>query len=200
MPTSKVKLFVIIGFCKVIFCRLMVLYTHYCPMSVFFISQLVTGSIPFQVVPHANIWDAALCDNGLYYCILLAMILHAQFLPMNFLVIVSVLCRVHFVPDYSNLFRVVPAHSRSFQLVSGGSMRFRLWVLLNPFRTAKPPTNGNHRLKSKPQVKCHWTLPSRLTLEGEARARRSINSGHSPQAPPQPWKRLSHPELVHRPP
>ena len=156
----------------------MVLYTHYCPMSVFFISQLVTGSIPFQVVPHANIWDAALCDNGLYYCILLAMILHAQFLPMNFLVIVSVLCRVHFVPDYSNLFRVVPAHSRSFQLVSGGSMRFRLWVLLNPFRTAKPPTNGNHRLclKSKPQVKCHWTLPSRLTFEVEARARVALST------------------------
>ena len=176
MPTSKVELFVIIGFCKVIFCRLMVLYTHYCPMSVFFVSQLVTSSIPFQVVPHANIWDAALCDNGLYYCILLAMILHAQFLPMNFLVIVSVLCRVHFVPDYSNLFRVVPAHSRSFQLVSGGSMRFRLWVLLNPFRNAKPPTNGNHRLKSKPQVKCHWTLPSRLTFEGEARARVALST------------------------
>ena len=28
---------------------------------------------------------------------------------------------------------------------------------INPFRTAKPATNGNHRLclKSKPQAKCH---------------------------------------------
>ena len=41
----------------------------------------------------------------------------------------------------------------------------------DPFRTTKAASNGNHRLclKSKPQVKCQWSLPGGQTLEGEAR-------------------------------
>ena len=40
------------------------------------------------------------------------------------------------------------------QLETSGSTGI---VYFNPFRTAKPPRNGNHRLclKQKPQVKCH---------------------------------------------
>ena len=34
-PTSKMELFVTIGICEVIFCRLMIFYTQYCSMSVF---------------------------------------------------------------------------------------------------------------------------------------------------------------------
>ena len=43
-------------------------------------------------------------------------------------------------------------------------------IVVNPFRTAKPSTNTNHRLclKSKPQVKCHWSFLAGSTLEGEA--------------------------------
>ena len=35
LPTSKMELFMTIGIYKVIFCRLTILYTHYCSMSVF---------------------------------------------------------------------------------------------------------------------------------------------------------------------
>ena len=34
-------------------------------------------------------------------------------------------------------------------------LRIMFTYIFNPFRTAKPATNGYHRLKSKPQVKCH---------------------------------------------
>ena len=43
----------------------MILLIQYCLMSVF-LCQLVTGSIPFQVVPPTNIQDGALFDNR--YC------------------------------------------------------------------------------------------------------------------------------------
>ena len=34
LPTSKMEIFVTIGICKVISCRLIILYTQYCPMIV----------------------------------------------------------------------------------------------------------------------------------------------------------------------
>ena len=43
LPTSKMELFETIGICKVIFCRLMMLYTQYCSMSVF----VSVSSLPF---------------------------------------------------------------------------------------------------------------------------------------------------------
>ena len=44
--------------------------------------------------------------------------------------------------------------------------------LLTTSRLTKLAANGNLRLclKSKPQVKCHWSLPAGLTSEGERRA------------------------------
>ena len=67
--------------------------------------------------------------------------------------------------------------------------RSEYW-LINSFRTAKAATDGNHTLclKSKPQVKCHWSLPARETSEREAHTRRPTNFRHSPQSPPQPGK------------
>ena len=49
LPTSKMELFVIIGIYKVIFCRLMILYTQYCPMSVF----ICVSSLP---APFCSKW------------------------------------------------------------------------------------------------------------------------------------------------
>ena len=59
-------------------------------------------------------------------------------------------------------------------------------LALNPFRTAKPATNDNHRpcLKSKPQVKCHWSFRVGQTSEDEGHSRRTFDSRHSPQDKP----------------
>ena len=54
LPTSKMDLIMTIGICKVIFCRLMVLHTQYCPMSVFH---------------HQT--SGALCDNNYPHCCIL---------------------------------------------------------------------------------------------------------------------------------
>ena len=75
------------------------------------------------------------------------------------------------------------------QVNSGQLGRPEYW-LINSFRTAKAATDGNHTLclKSKPQVKWHWSLPAGETSEREAHARRPTNFRHSPQSPPQPGK------------
>ena len=53
--------------------------------------------------------------------------------------------------------------------------------LINPFRTAKPAKNGDHRLKSKPQVKCH-TRRARVELS-------TLDIAHKPSPPPTaPWQ------------
>ena len=109
LPTSKMELFVIKRICKVISCRLMILYTQYCPMS-FFICvslQVSFGSI------------------ALYRTI----VFHAQFLPMNFSFLVSFVAEsilLQVVPPCSRWFQIVPACSRCFQLVPSSSSTFQV--------------------------------------------------------------------------
>ena len=69
LPKSKMELFVTIGVCKVIFCKLMILYKQYCSMSVFILCQLLTCPILHRVVP--RIWDDAFCDNNYCQCCVL---------------------------------------------------------------------------------------------------------------------------------
>ena len=68
--------------------------------------------------------------------------------------------------------------------------RSEYW-LINSFRTAKAATDGNHTLclKSKPQVKCHWSLPAGETSEREAHTRRPTNF-RQPTTTTTAWKRL----------
>ena len=48
--------------------------------------------------------------------------------------------------------------------------------------------NGNHRLclKSKPHVKCHWSLQAGLTSEGDARTYRFLDLDTAHKLPPPP--------------
>ena len=102
----------------------MILYTQCCPMSVFCLCHLVTGSIQFQVVPPANIWDGALCDKRYFWCcILLGKGIAQTVSSYEFLVFcVSLLLS----RSCSRLFQVVLAHFRLFQLVQGGSSTFQV--------------------------------------------------------------------------
>ena len=70
-PTSKMELFVIKRICKVISCRLMILYTQYCPKSemVLFVAITITNVVFYR-----------------------EMVLHTKFVPMNFLFFVLVRC------------------------------------------------------------------------------------------------------------
>ena len=54
IATSKMELFMAIGICKVIFYKLMI-FVHTVFPNECLLCQLVTGSIPFQVVPPAKI-------------------------------------------------------------------------------------------------------------------------------------------------
>ena len=88
LPKSKMELFVTLGiFCKVIFWKLMI-----CVHSIaLWVCLFCVSSLPvpfYSGCLHANIWDGAFCDNN--YCIAnvvfyWAMVLHVQFLFMNFL-------------------------------------------------------------------------------------------------------------------
>ena len=98
LATSKMELFVTIGICKVIFCRL-VLYTQYCPMIVFIsVSSL---QVPFcsrsfhRQTPEMVLFVTITNANVPFY---LTMVWYIQLLPVNFLFFVSVRYWVHFVP------------------------------------------------------------------------------------------------------
>ena len=113
------ELLVAIGICKVISCRLIILYTQYCLMSVFICFQLITGSIPFLAIPPGNIWDAALCENNYCQsCILLDNGVGSAVSSYEFLVFcVSSLLS----PSHYRMFQLVPGSSRPFQLVPDDS-------------------------------------------------------------------------------
>ena len=117
--TSKLELFVKIGICKIIFCRLMILYTSYeC--------QFVTGFIPFQVnLQTSKIFlFVTIAIPNVVFC--QAMVLQAQFFRMNFLLF----CVSSLLSPYrSRWFQLVPgslAVSRWFQLVLGSSSSFQV--------------------------------------------------------------------------
>ena len=124
LGTSKMELFVTIGICKVISCRLIMLYTQYCPMSVFiWVSSLL---VPFNFrwlhlqPSEMVVLVTTTVANIVFYW---TMVLHAHFFPMKFLFFVSVLCWIHLVTDNSTLFQVVPGSSTLFQ---GDSSSFQL--------------------------------------------------------------------------
>ena len=122
LPTSKMEHFVAIDVCKVIFFRLMIRYTQYCRTSVFIcVSSLL---VPFCSRRfHQQASKMVLCvtrtiANAVFYWV---MVLHIQFLSMNFLFFVSVRCWVHLasvfrysqlVPGVSSSFQVFPARSK----------------------------------------------------------------------------------------
>ena len=122
LPTSKMELFVTIGICKVVFCRLIILYVHYWhSMSVFFVCQLVAGSRWFHLQTSEMLPFVTIASAIVFYWL---MILHAPVLPMNFFF----LCQ--FVPESISL-KVVPDCSRWFQLVPGGFSSFQV-ILARP--------------------------------------------------------------------
>ena len=118
LPTSEMELFVIKRICKVISCRLVILYTQYCLMN-FFICvslQVSFGSRWFHLQKSKILLFVAITiANVVFYW---TIVFHAQFLPMNFSFLVS------FVAE--SIFQVVPACSRCFQLVLGSSSTFQV--------------------------------------------------------------------------
>ena len=123
LATSKMELFVTIGIYKVIFCRLMILYTQYSSMSVFICVSSLSA-------PFCSRWFhlqmvfvvAKTIANLVFYW---GMVLHVQFLPMNFFFV----CVSSLLSPYCyRWFQVVPARSRQFHLVPGGSSLFLLLV------------------------------------------------------------------------
>ena len=126
LSTSKMELFVTLVICKVIFCRLMILYMQYCPMSVFICVSLL-------LVPYCSRWfhlqtsELVLLITMATVVFYWAMTLHVQFLPINFLVF---LCQFITNPSCYRWFQIVPTHSRwlhsSFQVVPACSRCFQI--------------------------------------------------------------------------
>ena len=118
------ELFVTVGVCKVIFCMLMILYTQYCPMSVFiFVSSL---PVPFcfrsfhlqtsEMVLFVTI--TMFIANVSFYR---AMALRVQFHPMNFLFFCV---RSLLAPSHFSWFQVVPVRFMWLQVVSARSLLY----------------------------------------------------------------------------
>ena len=103
--------------------------------------QFVTGSIPSQVVPPANIWDATLCDNSYCYCYIqlgngiVRTVFSYKFLVFCVILSLSPSCfrRFQLVQGGSRLFHLTPAYCRWFQLVPGGSSLFPLVPRFNMY-------------------------------------------------------------------
>ena len=118
------ELFVTIGIYKVIFCRLMILYTQYCSMSAF----ICVSSLP---APFCSRWFHLQASEMVFFVTITivnvvfywAMVLHVRFLPMNFLFfcVGSLLSTSRY-----RWFQVVPTRSRWFQLVPGSPSSFQV--------------------------------------------------------------------------
>ena len=70
LPKSKMELFVTLGTCKVIFCKLMI--CTYC--IALWVCLFCVSSLPVPFYSrwfHANIWESAFCDNNYCECCLL---------------------------------------------------------------------------------------------------------------------------------
>ena len=105
----------------------MILYTQYCPMSVFiYVSSLL---VPFRSrwfhlqTSEMVLFVAIAIANVVFYWV---MVLHAQFLPMKFLFFVPVRCWVHLATGGSTLFELAPGSSSLFQMVPACSIWFQL--------------------------------------------------------------------------
>ena len=107
------EFFVIIVICKIVFCRLMILYTQYSPKSVFHLQT--SEMVLFVTITITNNCWLFLLDND----------------------VVRTICSYEFLdfydssllnPSRSRWFQVVPARSWCFQLVPGGSSSFLILV------------------------------------------------------------------------
>ena len=128
LPTSKMELFVIKRICKVISCRLVILYTQYCPMN-FFVCHYrvhsVLGDFTCKNLKILLVVAITIANVVFYWTI----VFDAQFLPMNFSFLVSFVAEsilLQVVPPCSRWFQVVPACSRCIQLLLGSSSTFQV--------------------------------------------------------------------------
>ena len=161
LATSKMELFVTMGIYKVIFCRLIILYTQYSSMSVF----ICVSSLPAPFCSrcfHLQMvfFDTITIANVEFYW---GMVLHTQFLPINF-----------FFVCVSSL--LSPYRSRQFQLVLGGSSSFQVvppcsrWLQLVP--TFSMYENSNNRATKRNQhneislnlLFCYYFSPQYLLI------------------------------------
>ena len=115
------------GICKIIFCRLMMLYTQYCPMDVFiYVSSLLfpycCRCFHLQTPEKVLLVTTTIATVVFYW----TTVLQAQFLPTNLLFLVSVCCWVHLVKGGSAMFQVVSDSSNSLQVVAVCFMWFQL--------------------------------------------------------------------------
>ena len=123
--TYKMELFVTICLLKVTFCRLMISYIQYCPMSIFSCVSLLL--VPFRCrwfhlkTSEMVLFVTIAIPNAVFYW---AMVLHAvsyyEFLVFLCQFVVESIS-LKAAPSCFRWFQVVPAHSRWFQLVAGGS-------------------------------------------------------------------------------
>ena len=115
------------GICKIIFCRLMMLYTQYCPMDVFiYVSSLLfpycCRCFHLQTPEKVLLVTTTIATVVFYW----TTVLQVQFLPTNLLFLVSVCCWVHLVKGGSAMFQVVSDSSNSLQVVAVCFMWFQL--------------------------------------------------------------------------
>ena len=113
------------GICKIIFCRLMMLYTQYCPIGVF----IYVSSLLFPYC--CRCFHLQTPEKVLFVTITIATIvfywttvLQAQFLPINLLFLVSFVAEsisLKVVLPCYRWYEIVPICFRWLQLVSCGS-------------------------------------------------------------------------------
>ena len=119
------EFFVTIGIYKVLFCRLMILYTQYSCISVF----IFVSSLP---APFRSRWFHLQASEMVFFVIITfanvvfywVMVLHVQFLPIIFFFFFCVSPLLS--PSLYRWFQVIPACSRWFQLVLGSSSSFQV--------------------------------------------------------------------------
>ena len=124
-------------------------YTQYCPMSVFIYSSSLLAPFRFrwfhlQTFEMVLFMTITIADVVFYWVIVLR-----QFLPMNFLFFESVCCWLYLIIGGFTLFQVVTAHSRWFQLVPGSStiLVIIFWGILmfdKIFHVTTSETNRNY--------------------------------------------------------
>ena len=112
---------------KVTFCRIMILCTQYYPVNVFIcVSSLLVSSrfrwFYLQTSEMVLFVTITIANFAFYW----VMVLHAQFLPMNFFFCVSFSCWIHLVTGGSTLFQLVPGSSNLVQVVPVSSRLFQL--------------------------------------------------------------------------
>ena len=136
------ELFVTIGICKVILCRLITLYIQYYLMSVFICVSLLPVLFCsrwfHQQLSEVVLFVAIFIANVIFYW---EMVLHTLFLPVNFLffcvssllssscyrwfqVVIACSRQFQLIPGSYSLFQVVSVHSRWLQLVPAHSSYF----------------------------------------------------------------------------